>query len=114
MTYLSTEERDFTMAVGALIKAAEKGLGPAELSSIFTLDKSPYTIKTAQNWVSAPLQLPILASLFLGIPLGAATHAIHQKVKRRRIDEKSLQDKIDYYRNLSNELSLGLQNGTSQ
>ena len=113
MIYLSTKERDFTMAIGALLKAAENGLGPAELSLIFTNCDKVDIVKEAQNWVSAPLQLPILASLFMGIPLGAAAHGIHQKVKRRRIEEKALQDKIDYYRNLSNELELGLQNGAA-
>ena len=87
----AAEIQDFAKC-GAAINAA--GFGKSAASITEALDLGTKTI--------------LYGSVITGIPVGIMAHAIHKKIRDKRLKERELDARIEYYRNATSGVERGL------
>ena len=58
--------------------------------------------------VDASVKTLLYGSLVTGVPLGVVAHALHRRIKEKRLKERELDQQIDYYRNAATNIEHGL------
>ena len=83
---LSMEERADCIMTGVMLKSAAEGI-PADMVKKANLS----------GLADTGTKTVIALSLLTGIPIGIASHLLHNSVRKQRLAEREKLDRIDFY-----------------
>ena len=96
--YLTIPERSSCMKLGAVLACAGRGIRPEQLTKMAGIgDTASGIAKTVA-----------VISLLAGVPLGTAAYMVSKQVANERNKERELKQKIQFYRDATQEMEEGL------
>jgi len=100
---LTPAERAGCMKMGAILKLAERGIRPADLTK-----EGQGVLEGIGTTMSGVAKTVALVSLLAGVPMGTAAYMVGKRISATRSKERELKQQTQFYQDASGDMERGL------